>query len=31
MNEGCVQSASLCGKYPYNGDLYLQKKFDVAS
>ena len=26
MNEGCFQSASLCGKYPYIGDLYLQKK-----
>ena len=25
MNEGCFQSASLCGKYPYIGDLYLQK------
>ena len=24
MNEGCFQSASLCGKYPYIGDLYLQ-------
>ena len=25
MNEGCFQSASLCGKYPCIGDLYLQK------
>ena len=25
MNEGCFQSASVCGKYPYIGDLYLQK------
>ena len=25
MNEGCFQSASLCGKYQYIGDLYLQK------
>ena len=25
MNEGCFQSASSCGKYPYIGDLYLQK------
>ena len=24
MNEGCFQSASLCGKYPYISDLYLQ-------
>ena len=24
MNEGCFQSVSLCGKYPYIGDLYLQ-------
>ena len=24
MNEGCFQSASLCGKDPYIGDLYLQ-------
>ena len=24
MNEGCFQSASLWGKYPYIGDLYLQ-------
>ena len=24
MNEGCFQSASLCGKYPYIGDLNLQ-------
>ena len=23
MNEGCFQSASPCGKYPYFGDLYL--------
>ena len=23
MNEGCFQSASLCGKYPYISDLYL--------
>ena len=23
MNEGCFQSASECGKYPYIGDLYL--------
>ena len=29
MNEGCFQSASACGKYPYIGDLYLQK-FDIA-
>ena len=26
MNEGCFQSASLCSKYPYIDDLYLQKK-----
>ena len=26
MNEGCFQSDSSCGKYPYIGDLYLQKK-----
>ena len=25
MNEGCFQPASSCGKYPYIGDLYLQK------
>ena len=25
MNEGCFQSASSCGKYPYIGELYLQK------
>ena len=25
MNEGCFQSASLCGNNPYIGDLYLQK------
>ena len=25
MNEGCFQSASSRGKYPYIGDLYLQK------
>ena len=25
MNERCFQSASSCGKYPYIGDLYLQK------
>ena len=25
MNEGCFQSASSCDKYPYIGDLYLQK------
>ena len=25
MNEGCFQSASSCGKYPYIGDLHLQK------
>ena len=24
MNEGCFQSASSCGKYPYIGNLYLQ-------
>ena len=24
MKEGCFQSAFLCGKYPYIGDLYLQ-------
>ena len=24
MNEGCFQSASLCGKKPYIGYLYLQ-------
>ena len=24
MNEGCFQSASSCGKYPYIGELYLQ-------
>ena len=29
MNEGCFQSASLCGKYPYIGDLYLQLLFLV--
>ena len=23
MNEGCFQSASLCGKYPHIGVLYL--------
>ena len=23
MNEGCFQSASLCGKYPYISDFYL--------
>ena len=27
MNEGCFQSASACGKYPYIGDLYLQNIF----
>ena len=25
MNEGCFQSASSCGKYPYIRDLYLPK------
>ena len=25
MNKGCFQSASSCCKYPYIGDLYLQK------
>ena len=25
MNEGCFQSASSFGKYPYIGDIYLQK------
>ena len=25
INEGCFQPASSCGKYPYIGDLYLQK------
>ena len=25
MNEGRFQSASSCGRYPYIGDLYLQK------
>ena len=30
MDKGCFQSASLCGKYPYIGDLYLQKNFDIA-
>ena len=25
INEGCFQSASLCGKYPYICELYLQK------
>ena len=25
LNEGCFQSASSCGNYPYIGDLYLQK------
>ena len=24
MNEGCFQSFSSCGKYPYIGDIYLQ-------
>ena len=24
INEGCFQSASLCGKYPYISDLNLQ-------
>ena len=24
LSEGCFQSATLCGKYPYIGDLYLQ-------
>ena len=24
MNEGCFQSVSLCGNYPYISDLYLQ-------
>ena len=24
MNEGCFQAASLCGKYPYISNLYLQ-------
>ena len=24
MIEGCFQSVSSCGKYPYFGDLYLQ-------
>ena len=26
-NEGCFQSASSCGKYPYIGDLYLKKNW----
>ena len=30
MNEVCFQSASSCGKYPYIGDLYQQKNFDIA-
>ena len=25
MNEECFQSASSCGKYPYIGNIYLQK------
>ena len=25
VNEGCFQSVSLRGKYPYIGELYLQK------
>ena len=29
MKEGCLQSASSCEKYPYIGDLYLQK-IDIA-
>ena len=24
MNDGCFQSAPVCGKYPYIGELYLQ-------
>ena len=27
MNDGCFQSVSSCGKYPYIGDLYLQSFF----
>ena len=30
MNEECFQSASSCDKYPYIGELYLQKKIDIA-
>ena len=30
MNEGCFQSAFLCGKYTYMSDLYLQKNFGIA-
>ena len=30
MNEECFQFASLCGKYTYIGDLYLQFFFDIA-
>ena len=29
MNEGCFQSVSSCGKYPYISDLYLQKKLTM--
>ena len=29
INEGCFQSASSRGKYPYIGELYLQKN-DIA-
>ena len=31
MNEGCFQSASSCGKYPYIDGLYLQIIFYIAS
>ena len=31
MNEGCFQSASSCGKYPYIGDLHLQKFLILGS
>ena len=30
MNEGCFQSVSLCGQYPYISDLYLQVLFGIA-
>ena len=30
MNKGCLQSAPACGKYPYIGELYLQKNFNIA-
>ena len=31
MNEGCFQSASSCGKYPYIGGLYLHIFLNIAS